>query len=242
MLASCYAKLGDNAGYAFTLEKLLVYYPSKEYWAEAIRRVETQAGLRRAAARSTCCGCGRPPARLGGTADYAAMAQLALAAGVTGRGETDLRSRASRPARWARAPRPSSSGGCATRRRSRWPRTRSSSRRARRPPAPRADGTALVNVGFAYVSAGQFDNGLALMEQGIAEGRPAAARRREAAPRDRLSRGGPEGRGRRGVPRRRRHRRHGRSRAPVARSTRSGRQDPSTCRGSAPSVHDAPSC
>ena len=41
---------------------------------------------------STCCGCGRPPALCGGTADYAAMAQLALAAGVAGRGETDFRS------------------------------------------------------------------------------------------------------------------------------------------------------
>jgi hypothetical protein len=32
------------------------------------------------------------------------------------------------------------------------------------------DGTALVNVGFAYVSAGRFDQGLALMEQGITKG------------------------------------------------------------------------
>ena len=32
------------------------------------------------------------------------------------------------------------------------------------------DGNALVNVGFAYVSAGQFDTGIPLMEQGIAKG------------------------------------------------------------------------
>ena len=31
-------------------------------------------------------------------------------------------------------------------------------------------GVALVNVGFAYVSAGQFDTGIPMMEQGIARG------------------------------------------------------------------------
>ncbi len=40
-------------------------------------------------------------------------------------------------------------------------------------------GVALVNVGFAYVSAGQFDTGIPMMEQGIARGglpRPDEAR------------------------------------------------------------------
>ena len=32
------------------------------------------------------------------------------------------------------------------------------------------DGTALVNVGFVYVSDGQFDQGIALMEQGMQKG------------------------------------------------------------------------
>jgi len=32
------------------------------------------------------------------------------------------------------------------------------------------DGNALVNVGFAYVSGGQFDTGIPMMEQGIAKG------------------------------------------------------------------------
>ena len=34
----------------------------------------------------------------------------------------------------------------------------------------RSDGEALVNVGFAYVSGGQFDTGITMMEQGIAKG------------------------------------------------------------------------
>jgi tetratricopeptide (TPR) repeat protein len=45
LLASCYAKFDDSAGYAFALEKLLAYYPKKEYWADAIRRVETRPGF-----------------------------------------------------------------------------------------------------------------------------------------------------------------------------------------------------
>ena len=50
LLASCYIKLNDNAGYVFALEKLLIHYPKKEYWADAIRRVETRPGFAEALA------------------------------------------------------------------------------------------------------------------------------------------------------------------------------------------------
>ena len=39
-----------------------------------------------------------------------------------------------------------------------------------RPRAAATGGVALVNVGFAYVSGGQFDTGIPMMEQGIARG------------------------------------------------------------------------
>jgi tetratricopeptide (TPR) repeat protein len=45
MLAASYAKLGDNAGYLDTLEKLLVHHPKKEYWADALTRVQAAQGF-----------------------------------------------------------------------------------------------------------------------------------------------------------------------------------------------------
>ena len=42
MLAASYAKLGDDAGYMGTLEKLLVHHPKKDYWAEMLARIQTK--------------------------------------------------------------------------------------------------------------------------------------------------------------------------------------------------------
>jgi tetratricopeptide (TPR) repeat protein len=168
MLASCYVKLGDDAGYAFTLEKLLATYPNREYWAEAIRRVETRPGfadrlfldvLRLRQATDT----------LTTGAEYAAMAQLALAAGLP-----------------AEAKRVSDQGfasgllgtgaDAAEQRRVRDTAAKQMAEDEKQLPqsaktaAAATEGTALVNVGFAYVGAGQFDKGIALMEQGIQKG------------------------------------------------------------------------
>lgn len=45
MLAASYAKLGDDAGYLETVEKLLVHHPRKEYWADALSRVRNKPGF-----------------------------------------------------------------------------------------------------------------------------------------------------------------------------------------------------
>jgi tetratricopeptide (TPR) repeat protein len=168
LLASCYAKLGDTAGYAFTLDKLLVYHPSKEIWAEAIRRVETGPGFADRL-RLDVLRLRQATGTLGGTADYAAMTQLALAAGLpaeakrisdlgfasgalgTGADDEQQRRLAETAARQMaedqkQLPQSANAAGAAT------------------------DGTALVNVGFAYASAGDYDKGIALMEQGMRKG------------------------------------------------------------------------
>ena len=80
MLSSSYVKLKDEAGYVATLEKLLAYYPDKDYWTDAIRRVETLAGfadrLRLDALRLRYA-----TGALTGAAQYAAIMQLVLNAG-----------------------------------------------------------------------------------------------------------------------------------------------------------------
>jgi hypothetical protein len=177
MLASSYHKLNDSAGYLFALEKMLAYYPKKEYWADAIRRVEKQPGF---SDRLTLevLRLMHATGNLNGALDYVALAQLALqsglpaeakkvldegfASGVLGSGaeaeqQRKLRATATKQvAEDERALAQSAKDAAAAK-----------------------DGNPLVNVGFAFVAAGQFDKGLALMEQGLQKGgvrRPDEAR------------------------------------------------------------------
>ena len=167
-LASCYVKLKDDAGYVSALEKLLAYYPSKDYWADAIRRVEARPGfsdrLRLDALRLR-----HATGTLNGTAQYTAMMQLALNAGFPaeakriadlgfssgqlGTGadvvlQTRLRDTATKQAAEDEKLLAQNAASAGTAK----------------------DGTALVNIGYAFVTSGQFDKGLALMEQGMQKG------------------------------------------------------------------------
>ena len=90
ILANCYAKLGDDAGYAFALDKLLACYPKKEYWADAIRRVESKPGFSNRNALDVLR-LRHATGTLDGSASYAAMTKLAHGGGPSGRGEAHLR-------------------------------------------------------------------------------------------------------------------------------------------------------
>jgi hypothetical protein len=45
LLASCYLKQNDNAGYQGALEKLVTFYPKKDYWSDLLARVQRKAGF-----------------------------------------------------------------------------------------------------------------------------------------------------------------------------------------------------
>ncbi len=168
LLASCYVKLNDNAGYVFALEKLLAHYPKKEYWADAIRRVETRPGFAETLLLDVLR-LQEATGSLSTAAQYMAMAQLALkagfpaeakrivdrgfAAGALGTGpDADLQRRLRETAAKQVAED-----------------ERMLAQNAKDASAQK-DGMPLVNVGYAMVSAGQFDKGLALMEQGLEKG------------------------------------------------------------------------
>jgi len=168
LLANSYTKLGDNAGYVHALEALLAFYPKKEYWADAIRRVETKPGFADRLALDALR-LRLATGVLSAGADYAAMAELALAAA--------LPAEAKRVADQGFASGALGTGADADRQQ----RVRDTAAKqvaedqrqlpqSVRAAAAAPDGTALVNVGFAYVSDGQFDQGIALMEQGMQKG------------------------------------------------------------------------
>ena len=168
ILANCYLRQKDNTGYANTIEKLVVYYPKKEYWTDLLSRVQKKSGF------SDRLGVNvyrlRFATNNAGTAnDYMEMAQLAMqagvpaeakiiidkgyAAGVLGKGD-----QAERHERLKNLVNKTIEEKKAT-------------RTADEKEALAAkDGNALVNIGLNYVYEGDAAKGLPLVEQGIKKG------------------------------------------------------------------------
>lgn len=170
LLANSYLKMKDESRYAYALEKLVSYYPKKEYWADLIARTQRKPTFADRMAPDVfrlklATGTMSDPE------DYLEMAQLALqsgfpaeakqaldkgyAAGILGAGPNAERHRKMREMvekeavedRKALAQKGNEAKAEAAR-----------------------DGLALLNLGYAYVLEGQYDKGIAFMERGLAKG------------------------------------------------------------------------
>ncbi|HXZ49249.1 MAG TPA: hypothetical protein VEG27_09515 [Usitatibacter sp.] len=81
ILRSCYRKEKDDAGYVAATERLIAFYPKKEYWAELLARVQRKPGF----ADRLSVNVYRlklATGNLSGADDYMEFAQLALQAGI----------------------------------------------------------------------------------------------------------------------------------------------------------------
>ena len=177
MLASSYVKLNDSAGYTFVLEKELVYYPKKEYWTEAIRRVDGRPGFPEYL-QLDVLRLYEATGSLTTATQYTTMAQLALKAGWPGEAKRimDAGFAAGMLGVGADADMQRKLRDAATKQVA--DDEKVLAQNARDAGAAK-DGTALVTVGYAMVTAGQIAKGLELMEQGIQKGgmsRPEDAR------------------------------------------------------------------
>jgi outer membrane protein assembly factor BamD (BamD/ComL family) len=168
LLANCYLRLKDNSGYVGALEKLVTYYPKKEYWADVLGRMQRKSGysgrldldvfrLKLATGNVRSAG------------DYMEMVQLALQAGAATEARKIIEQAfaSGMLGTGAEADRHKRLRDLATK-----TATENQKALAQNEIDAKAasDGTALLNVGFEYVAGGQFDKGLALMEQGIRKG------------------------------------------------------------------------
>jgi outer membrane protein assembly factor BamD (BamD/ComL family) len=168
LLANCYLKLKDNSGYVGALEKLVTYYPKKEYWADVLGRIQRKSGysgrldldvFRLKLATGNVRGAG----------DYMEMVQLALQAGAAAEARKIIEQAfaSGMLGAGAEAERHKRLRDLATK-------TATENQKALAQneidAKAAADGTALLNVGFENVTAGHFDKGLAQMEQGIRKG------------------------------------------------------------------------
>ncbi len=178
-LADAQQRTGNTAGYVVTLEKLLSYYPKKDYWNAYLSRLPRKAGfadrfaldlMRLRLASGT----------LSKTEDYMEMAQLSLQAalpaearrvadqgikaGVLGTGPEAARHQRLRDLAVKQEGEAKASLG---------------NQLAEAETFKEGDG--LVKIGYAYVSLGEVDKGIELIQKGIAKGglkRPEDARLR----------------------------------------------------------------
>ena len=168
ILANCYLKQKDTGGYVNAIEKLVVFYPKKEYWTDLLSRVQKKPGF------SDRLGVNvyrlRFATNNAGTAnDYMEMAQLALQAGTPAEAKVivDKGYAAGVLGKGAEAERQG-------RLRDLVQRTLDESQKNRAKDEAEAmaakDGNDLVKIGLNYVYEGKADKGLPLIEQGIKKG------------------------------------------------------------------------
>jgi hypothetical protein len=166
LLANVASKGSDRGAYVAALERLVAYYPRKEYWADLLRRIESKPGfsnrltldvLRLRLATKT----------IESGADYSEMAQLALQQGQAAEARKILDEGFAVGAlgKGAEAERQKRLLALATQRAESAPRDLATAEAE-----GSGDGNALVRIGLAYTGLGQFDKGIALIQQGIAKG------------------------------------------------------------------------
>ena len=180
LLANAYLKLNDANRYLWALEKLVGYYPKKEYWADLIARTQRKTTFADRLALDMFR-LKYATDNLAVSEDYMEMAQLALQAGypAESRKVLELGFRNGVLGKGADADRHKRMQSLAEKQFADDQRALAKGDVEAAALAEK-DGIALVNLGYAYVTDGQFEKGLALMERGIAKGVTDAKRPQDA--------------------------------------------------------------
>lgn len=167
-LADAQRRTGNTAGQYATLEKLLFNYPKKQYWGVFLDRLQRKSGFADRYALDVMR-LRFLTGSLETTADFMEAAQLALQAGLPAEGKAiiDKGFASGTLGKGVEAERQKRLRDLALKQ----------DADARAAIAARAaeahsakEGNELVQIGYAYVTMGDADKGLALIEQGIAKG------------------------------------------------------------------------
>lgn len=167
-LADAQQRTGQTQARAATLDKLLAYYPKKDYWAIFLGQLPRKSGfsdrfsldvLRLKLATGT----------LTKTDEYMEMAQLSLQAGLPTEGRAVIEKGFASGAlgTGAEAERHKRLRDLAIKQEGEW---KAALDKEVQEATAAKNGDALVQVGYALASTGQYDKGIALIEQGIAKG------------------------------------------------------------------------
>lgn len=168
LLANSGAKTKDQATYLLALENLVRYYPSDDYWLDLLSRTQGKASYSNRFALDVLRLEKAAVSKMAAE-EYTALAELALLAGqpieakqaidagfangVLGTGAKAAEHRKLRAQADKQAADDTKHIGSGE----------ASARKSK-------NGTGLVNLGYAYVTLGQHDKGIALIQEGIAKG------------------------------------------------------------------------
>lgn len=166
LLISCAVKQNDKNGYIDTLEKFIAYYPKKEYWGDLLNRVTAKPTFSDRLALDAYR-LKRAVGQMSGATDYMAMSQLALLAGFPGEAKAVIDEGFA-----SGALSPAAAGGKQARLRDDIYKAAAEDARALgskgADDVKKAQG--LLNQGFAYVTAGDREKGIAMMERSLRMG------------------------------------------------------------------------
>jgi len=167
-LADAQQRTGQTQARAATLDKLLANYPKKEYWAILLGQLPRKSGF----SDRFSLDLFRLRLATGNlikTDDFMEMAQLSLQAGYPTEGKAVIEKGFASGAlgTGAEAERHKRLRELALKQEAE---TKESIERQAQEAAAAKDGNALVHVGYIYVTMGQYDKGIGLIEQGLAKG------------------------------------------------------------------------
>jgi len=168
LLVNATLKLNDTNGYVWALERLVTYYPKKEYWVDLLSRLQRKPNFSDRLALDTYR-LSLATDTLGKANDYMEMAQLALQAGFPGEAKQvlDKGFAANVLGQGPEGERHKRLRDLVAKRLDEDKKTQA----ANIAEAQEAkDGGALVNAGMGLVFNGERQKGLQLMQQGLAKG------------------------------------------------------------------------
>ena len=167
LLLNAASKQGDNNAYVFAMEKLVTYYPKKEYWVDLLSRMQRKSGFSDrlsldAYRLSLATGSMTAPA------DFMEMAQLALQADLASEGKLVLdKGTASGALVGPQADRARRLHVLVDKKLAEDVASRDADERQA---TAAKTGDALATLGMSLVYAGQAPKGVQLIQQGIAKG------------------------------------------------------------------------
>lgn len=168
LLGGCYAQMNDNTGYVSVLERLVAHYPTKEYWADLLARLQRKPGFSDRLALDLFR-LQMATGNLTSADNFMEMTQLALQAGLPGEAKRVVE-------------KGFQSGALGTgtdaerhkRLRDMVNKKVAEDQKALGEGNAQAEaaknGVALVNIGYNYVANGDAEKGIPMMERGIAKG------------------------------------------------------------------------
>ena len=165
LLANCYLKLKDESGYIYSMERLVAGYPKKSYWTDLIIRVKSKQGFSGRLALDLYR-IKLATDNMNSAGEYMEMAELALVENFNTEGKTIVDQAYAKGAfgQGPEAARQKRMADLIAKRLVDEPKTLAQEEKDAN---AAADGTALINLGLNYVTAGKAAKGLPFVEAGL---------------------------------------------------------------------------